>query len=895
VVVVQAVAGTEGVGKTHLAAAYARARMAEGWPLVAWINGENIGGILGGLAEISAALGLISAGDERRAGLAVRRWLEAGGDRCLIVFDDVMDPELVQPFLPVTGQARVIITSNHESAASLGAVVPIGAFTMAEGLAFLADRTSLNDHMGAHELMAELGGLPLALAQAAGVIIGQGLGYATYLERLRSMPIEELLLPTYGGQHLRAVAAAVLLSLETVQNDDRTEACGPIMDLLSVLSPAGATRSLLHSAGAVGLVGKSPATSETVDRALGQLAAASLVTFSIDESSISAHRLVMRIIRAKQAAANTFTTACESAAAFLDARAAKLWQTRHQDRPAVRNLVRQITALQDAVSQCPSSDGLARSIVRLRGWAVTFLNELGDSPAQAILMAHSLAADQERILGAGHPDTLASRDNLGASYRMAGRADEAIALHEQTLAAGGRVLGADHPDTLASRNNLALAYRAAGRTDEAIALHEQTLAARGRVLGADHPDTLASRNNLALAYRAAGRTDEAIALHEQTLAARGRVLGADHPSTLASRNNLALAYRAVGRTDEAIALNKQTMASRRNRSIRDYRFTRHPWLTEVEDVMICLSAKGLTHGEIAAHLAEVYGAEVPEQSISAITGRAMDGIADWQSRPLDPVYAVIFVGATQVKIRGDQVANRPIYLALGVTADGERDFLGLWAGEHGDEEASAKFWLRVLSEINNRGTQDVCMVVSDGLNGLPEAVSAVWEKAIVKPSIVHLLRNSPLRYARLESKKDWNSMAKDLKSVYTAASETDAVDRFTEFCGKWATRYPAIIQLSKNAWPELAPFLQLDWKIRTLITTNAIESLNAQLGRSLRARGHFPTVQAALKHLYLVITNLDPTGLGGARWTSRWKATLNTFDSTFEGRLSAGRKQQPRK
>jgi transposase-like protein len=625
------------------------------------------------------------------------------------------------------------------------------------------------------------------------------------------------------------------------------------MDLLSVLSPAGATRSLLHSAGAVGLVGKSPATSETVDRALGQLAAASLVTFSIDESSISAHRLVMRIIRAKQAAANTFTTACESAAAFLDARAAKLWQTRHQDRPAVRNLVRQITALQDAVSQCPSSDGLARSIVRLRGWAVTFLNELGDSPAQAILMAHSLAADQERILGAGHPDTLASRDNLGASYRMAGRADEAIALHEQTLAAGGRVLGADHPDTLASRNNLALAYRAAGRTDEAIALHEQTLAARGRVLGADHP------------------------------------------STLASRNNLALAYRAVGRTDEAIALNKQTMASRRNRSIRDYRFTRHPWLTEVEDVMICLSAKGLTHGEIAAHLAEVYGAEVPEQSISAITGRAMDGIADWQSRPLDPVYAVIFVGATQVKIRGDQVANRPIYLALGVTADGERDFLGLWAGEHGDEEASAKFWLRVLSEINNRGTQDVCMVVSDGLNGLPEAVSAVWEKAIVKPSIVHLLRNSPLRYARLESKKDWNSMAKDLKSVYTAASETDAVDRFTEFCGKWATRYPAIIQLSKNAWPELAPFLQLDWKIRTLITTNAIESLNAQLGRSLRARGHFPTVQAALKHLYLVITNLDPTGLGGARWTSRWKATLNTFDSTFEGRLSAGRKQQPRK
>ncbi len=154
-------------------------------------------------------------------------------------------------------------------------------------------------------------------------------------------------------------------------------------------------------------------------------------------------------------------------------------------------------------------------------------------------------------------------------------------------------------------------------------------------------------------------------------------------------------------------------------------------LTGVEDMVISLSAKGLTHGEIAAHLQEIYGADVSKQTITAITDRVMDGMAEWQSRPLDPVYAVVFVDAIQVKIREGQVANRPIYLALGVTADGERDILGLWAGEHGDGEG-AKFWLRVLTEIKNRGTRDVLMLVCDGLKGLPDAVNTVWEKTVVQ-------------------------------------------------------------------------------------------------------------------------------------------------------------------
>jgi len=173
-------------------------------------------------------------------------------------------------------------------------------------------------------------------------------------------------------------------------------------------------------------------------------------------------------------------------------------------------------------------------------------------------------------------------------------------------------------------------------------------------------------------------------------------------------------------------------------------------LTGVDDMVISLSAKGLTHGEIAAHLAEVYGAEVSKQTISVITDRVMDGLAEWQSRPLDPVYAVIFIDAINVKIREGQVANRPVYLALGVTVDGERDVLGLWAGEHGDGEG-AKYWLRVLSEIKNRGVRDVCMLVCDGLKGLPDAVSAVWEKTIVQTCIVHLLRNS-FKYASVSNR-----------------------------------------------------------------------------------------------------------------------------------------------
>jgi transposase-like protein len=304
----------------------------------------------------------------------------------------------------------------------------------------------------------------------------------------------------------------------------------------------------------------------------------------------------------------------------------------------------------------------------------------------------------------------------------------------------------------------------------------------------------------------------------------------------------------------------------------------------VEDLVVSLSAKGLTHGEICAHLGEVYGAEVSKDRITAITDRVMDGMSEWQNRPLDSVYPVIFIDCIHVKIRDGQVANRPIYVALAVTVDGGRDILGLWAGDGGE---GAKFWLRVLTEIRNRGAGDVCMVVCDGLKGLPEAIGEVWPAAVVQTCIVHLIRAS-LRYA---SKADWAVVARDLKPIYTAPTEAAALDAFAEFSGKWERKYPAIIRLWTNAWAEMVPFLGFDVEIRRIVcTTNAIESLNARLRRAVNARGHFPTEQSALKVLYLAICSLDPTGRGRARWSNRWKAALNAFDIAFDGRVTAGRR-----
>jgi transposase-like protein len=299
----------------------------------------------------------------------------------------------------------------------------------------------------------------------------------------------------------------------------------------------------------------------------------------------------------------------------------------------------------------------------------------------------------------------------------------------------------------------------------------------------------------------------------------------------------------------------------------------------VDSMVISLTAKGLTTGEVQAHLAETYGTDVSRETISKITDRVLDDLAEWQNRPLDRVYPVVFIDAIVVKIRDGQVANRPVYTAIGVTVDGKRDILGLWVGTGGE---GAKYWLQVLTEIKNRGVDDACIVVCDGLKGLPESIETTWPLAVVQTCVLHLIRNT----FRLASRRDWDAMAKDLRPVYTAVNEADAQVRLDEFHDKWGDRYPAIRNLWSNAWSEFVPFLDYSPEIRRVIySTNAIESLNARFRRATRARGHFPNEQSAMKCLYMVVRSLDPTGSGQERWMNRWKPALNAFAITFEGRL----------
>lgn len=305
----------------------------------------------------------------------------------------------------------------------------------------------------------------------------------------------------------------------------------------------------------------------------------------------------------------------------------------------------------------------------------------------------------------------------------------------------------------------------------------------------------------------------------------------------------------------------------------------------VDDMVLSLTAKGLTTGEVSAHLAEVYGASVSKDTISAITDRVLGELAEWQSRPLDAVYPALFIDCIHVKIRDGQVANRPIYVALAVDVEGNKDILGLWVGQGGE---GAKYWLGVLNELKNRGVADVCIVVCDGLKGLPEAIGSVWPEAIVQTCVLHLIRNT----FRLAGRHDWDLIAKALRPVYQAPSEQAARSEFDVFAESWGKKYPAIVRLWQNAWAEFVPFLAYDVEVRKVIfSTNAVESLNARFRRAVRARGHFPSEQAALKCLYLVVRSLDPTGHGRRRWTMRWKPALNAFHLMFSDRLNPNNNQ----
>lgn len=303
--------------------------------------------------------------------------------------------------------------------------------------------------------------------------------------------------------------------------------------------------------------------------------------------------------------------------------------------------------------------------------------------------------------------------------------------------------------------------------------------------------------------------------------------------------------------------------------------------TDVDEIVLSLYAKGLTTGEISAHFAEIYGASISKETVSRITEKVVAEMQEWATRPLDSVYVALFIDAVVVKVRDGQVANRPVYAAIGVTTDGCKDVLGLWAGTGGE---GARFWMSVLTDLKNRGVRDVFFLVCDGLKGLPEVVGSIWPLAIVQTCIIHLIRNT----FRLTSRQDVDAIKRDIRPIYTAPNADAASAALDELEEKWGDKYRAMIRLWRNAWNEFIPFLDYDTEIRKVIcSTNAIESLNARYRRAVRARGHFPSEQAALKCLYLVTRSLDPTGTGRTRWTMRWKPVINAFAITFGDRWPA--------
>ncbi|HET6353591.1 MAG TPA: IS256 family transposase [Streptomyces sp.] len=299
--------------------------------------------------------------------------------------------------------------------------------------------------------------------------------------------------------------------------------------------------------------------------------------------------------------------------------------------------------------------------------------------------------------------------------------------------------------------------------------------------------------------------------------------------------------------------------------------------------ILSLYARGMSVRDIRSHVAAIYGVDVSPDLISTVTDAVVEELATWQNRLLDAVWPIIYIDALWVKIRSGAVVGQPVYVAVGVDMDGCKDVLGLRVGAEGE---GATTWMAVLSELRNRGIEDVCIVACDGLKGLPDAVTATWPKATVQTCVIHLVRAS-LRFA---SKRNHPKLVPALKAIYTAPTEQAAEQALDAFAvSDLGLRYPAIVRTWQAAWSEFTPYLAFPAEIRKVVySTNMVESINARLRKATRNRGHFPSEQAALKVLYLAVRELiEPKARDVNHVAAHWKSALNAFALFFEDRISA--------
>ncbi|MGW5471289.1 tetratricopeptide repeat protein [Streptomyces chartreusis] len=558
--VVRTVTGTRGVGKTQLAAAYARRRIEDEWPVVAWINGETRGQLVSGLAELAAQLGVREPGeDAETSARAALTWIGRTDEQCLLVVDNAVDPDEATDWLPTVGRAEVVVTTTSRAFGNIaaGGQVDVGVFTPQESLAFLRERTGLDDDEGARDLAEELGRLPVALAQSAAVIKSEHIGYEGCLRRLRTMPVGQLLAAVPGERYPHRAAEAVLVSVQQVEGDDDTGLVRHLLDALALLSPAGVPGALLQAIAR--RQGQESVTA--VERAAGRLVEASLAT-RMGAESIAVHRLTRRVLQDRVRGEGTLAGAAATIGECLEEDRVPLGEAWERSEEGGQ-LVDQIAALWNAVVTDLASlgQGCTEGLARLRDWMARYLYEVGES-GRALDAAEETLLCLETGPGTGSGAVPTALRSLAVIRARSGRAEGAVAALQRLHGLLEEANGPDDEETLTVRMDLAQAHSSAGHFDVAVSMCERLVEDFERLGGPDHSHTMEARATLAEMYAEAGRLAEAVAVSESL---RERLMPADAVDPLRSSDELSrLAdfYDSVGRAADGVDLLRRLLAER---------------------------------------------------------------------------------------------------------------------------------------------------------------------------------------------------------------------------------------------------------------------------------------------------------------------------------------------